>query len=92
MTEALRAVGGDDGSRKDGGDDRIVSPLYTTPEAAAYLRCSREWLEKQRVYPTTRTSSPAFSRVGRRVFYQKSELDAFIRRNTACSTSEYVRG
>jgi len=26
------------------------------------------------------------------VFYQKSELDAFIRRNTACSTSEYVRG
>ncbi|MEH3036173.1 MAG: helix-turn-helix domain-containing protein [Sphingomonas adhaesiva] len=92
MTEVLRTICGDDGSRHEVPEDQIASPLYTTPEAAAYLRCSREWLEKQRVYPTTRTSSPAFSRVGRKVFYQKSELDAFIRRNTASSTSEYVRG
>lgn len=90
MKQNTISVGVEDLPTADDASEQIASPLLTTEETAAYLRMSREWLEKQRSYPRTRIPSPKFTRVGRRVFYRKSELDAFIERNTAASTGEYV--
>lgn len=63
--------------------------LLTTAEAARYLRVSVQWLEKTRVYGLKRGTPPPFIRLGRFIKYRLSDLDAYIERNKARSTSEY---
>lgn len=59
-------------------------PLYSTPEAAPYLGMSESWLTKANVYGT----GPKFVKIGRKVLYRKSDLDAFIAARVRNSTSE----
>lgn len=49
--------------------------LFTTMEAAAYLRLSHCTLERYRVTG----KGPTFLKLGRKVFYQRAELDTWIR-------------
>ena len=51
----------------------------TLSEAATYLRVSPAFLNKDRVYK--RHGIP-FSRIGSRIRYKKSELDAYLLRST----------
>ncbi len=55
-------------------DDRL-----TRPQAAKYLGVSIGTLE---VWACTGRYDLPFVKVGRRVFYQRTELDAFINRRT----------
>lgn len=64
--------------------------LLTTVEAARYLRVSVQWLEKMRVYGLKNGTPPPHVRLGRFVKYRLSDLDAYIERNLARSTSEYA--
>ena len=49
------------------------APLMSTAEAAAYLRVSKSYLDKRRVYG----GGPKFLRFGKRILYRKSDLDAW---------------
>ena len=52
-----------------------ISPEYlNTPEAAAYLRCSKQLLEIAR----HRREGPPYHKLGRAVRYRKSALDAWM--------------
>ena len=67
---------------RDETDERFL----TTPEAAAYLRVSKSYLDKLRVYG----GGPKFLRFGKRkVLYRKSDLDAWAAQHRFGSTSEY---
>jgi excisionase family DNA binding protein len=60
--------------------------LLTPPEAATYLRVSKSYLDKLRVYG----GGPKFLRPGKRkILYRKSELDVWAADRTFTSTSEY---
>lgn len=60
--------------------------LLTPREAAAYLRVSKSYLDKLRVYG----GGPTFLRPGKRkILYRKSELDDWAADRTFTSTSEY---
>ncbi len=60
--------------------------LLTPGEAAAYLRVSKSYLDKLRVYG----GGPKFVRPGKRkILYRKSDLDAWAAERTFTSTSEY---
>jgi len=66
--------------------DETDERLLTTPEAAAYLRGSKSYLDKLRVYG----GGPKFLRFGKRkVLYRKSDLDAWAGQHRFGSTSEY---
>ena len=52
-----------------------VREIMTTGDAAAYLRCSEVFLNTDRV--TQRRGIPFF-RLGRRIRYRKSDLDAYM--------------
>lgn len=55
-----------------------VSPEYlNTPEAAAYLRCSKQLLEIAR----HRREGPPYYKLGRAVRYRKSALDDWMKRS-----------
>ena len=56
-----------------------LDPLLTQQEAAAYLKCQPSTLQVWRC--TGRVALP-FVKVGRRVRYRKSALDAFLAANT----------
>lgn len=63
-----------------------TSPYLTTPEAAAYLRVSKSYLDKGRVYG----NGPRFVRIGeRKVVYHIAVLDAWAAERQYASTSEY---
>lgn len=63
-----------------------TSPYLTTPEAAAYLRVSKSYLDKGRVYG----NGPRFVRLGeRKVVYRIADLDAWAEKRQYGSTSEY---
>lgn len=47
----------------------------TVAEAAAYLKCSRNFLDKDRL---TKLHGIRFSRLGRHVRYDREDLDAFL--------------
>jgi hypothetical protein len=69
---------------RDGTDECLLTP----PEAAAYLRSSKSYLDKLRVYG----GGPEFVRLGRRkILYRKSSLDNWTRQQRFVSTSEYQR-
>lgn len=62
----------------------IESPYLTTQEAAAYLRCSRSYLEKLRVSG----KGPAFRKHGASAYYTVADLDEWSAKQRAHSTSE----
>ncbi|MEW9804987.1 helix-turn-helix transcriptional regulator [Mesorhizobium sp. ZMM04-5] len=63
-----------------------ASPYLTVPQAAAYLRVSKNYLDKLRVSGT----GPSFVRLGRRkVLYRKADLDQWINERIFGSTSQY---
>jgi excisionase family DNA binding protein len=68
---------------------RSGRPLLNTVEAAAYLGLSKNTLEKMRIYGRRGDNAPRFIRMGTSIRYDPDELDAYIRRNSAISTSEY---
>ncbi len=60
--------------------------LLTPKEAALYLRVSKSYLDKLRVYG----GGPRFLRLGKRkVLYRKSTLDTWLANQSFDSTSEY---
>jgi predicted DNA-binding transcriptional regulator AlpA len=65
-------------------DDHDLDTLLTSREAAALLRLSERTLERHRLSG----SGPKFVRLGRRVFYRRDALGAWIAECTCRSTSE----
>jgi excisionase family DNA binding protein len=60
--------------------------LLTPNEAAAYLRVSKSYLDKLRVYG----GGPRFVRPGKRkILYRKSDLDEWLVSRSFQSTGEY---
>jgi len=60
--------------------------LLTPKEAAPYLRASKSYLDKLRVYG----GGPKFLRFGKRkILYRKADLDAWAGQHRFGSTSEY---
>jgi hypothetical protein len=67
-------------------DDGTNDQLLTPAEAAAYLRVSKSYLDKLRVYG----GGPKFVRPGKRkIIYRKPHLDVWAAERTFTSTSEY---
>lgn len=67
-------------------DSSARSPYLTTLEAAAFLRVSKSYLDKARVYG----NGPRFVRLGeRKVVYHAADLDAWVAERQYASTSEY---
>ena len=62
-----------------------IDRLVTTHQAADILHLSTSTLAKWRVYG----GGPAFSKLGRRVFYRQTVLDSFIAAKTYPHTSAY---
>lgn len=61
--------------------------FLTPKEAAAYLRVSKSYLDKLRVYG----GGPKFLRFGKRkILYRKSDLDFWAAQHRFGSTSEYA--
>ena len=73
-------------SQADRSDDETSDQLLTPAEAAAYLRSSKSYLNKLRVYG----GGPRFLRLGKRkILYRKPDLDVWAARRSFGSTSEY---
>lgn len=64
-----------------GSDD----PLYDTPDAAEYCRSGQSTFEKLRLTG----GGPVFIKLGRKVVYRRSDLDAWLNSRRRRSTSEY---
>ena len=63
-----------------------LSTKYTnTRAAAAYLNCSKSYLEKTRLTG----GGPRFIKIGKAVRYRLADLDAFAEARSHASTSEY---
>jgi excisionase family DNA binding protein len=60
---------------------------YTPDEAADYLRSSTSTLAKLRLHG----GGPVFTRIGRVIRYRRSDLDSWMSRKLARSTSELQR-
>ena len=60
--------------------------LLTPREAAAYIRVSKSYLDKLRVYG----GGPMFLRFGRKILYRKFELNRWAEQRCFGSTSEYA--
>ena len=58
--------------------------LLTTEEAATYLRLSPRTLERYRVTG----EGPRYLKIGRLVFYRRSELEHWLKDKTRRSTSD----
>jgi predicted DNA-binding transcriptional regulator AlpA len=61
--------------------------MIDTVAAAAYVGLAKNTLDKLRVYG----DGPRFCKYGRAVRYSIEELDAWIEKNSAASTSEHWR-
>lgn len=55
----------------------VKNENMTPKEAAEYLRCSTEWLQKLR----QRGEGPAYAKLGHKVVYRKVDLEAFVAAN-----------
>jgi predicted DNA-binding transcriptional regulator AlpA len=64
---------------------RMSSKLFSTQEAAQYLNIARQTLAAWRVTG----KGPSFLKIGRKVSYEVSSLDAFLTSHSFRSTSEY---
>ncbi len=64
-----------------------IQPEYLdTRCAAAYLSCSKSFLDQSRV----RGDGPKFRKLGHSVRYKRDDLDAWMDENGCQSTSEYM--
>ena len=71
--------------QKQAARDRVQGlHVFSTQEAAAFLGCSRQYLEGLRVYG----GGPVFAKIGRLCRYKRESLIAFLDRHTVASTSE----
>lgn len=61
--------------------------ILTTAEAAALLKCSKQYLEGARL----RGDGPRFSKIGRMVRYRRSSLLEWLAKREVSSTSEADR-
>ena len=67
-------------------DIRVADAFLTPAEAAGYLKCSKSFLDKARVYG----GGPNFIRLGaRKITYRRSALDAWADARSYASTSQY---
>lgn len=65
----------------------VIPPRYLrTPEAARFLGLSGRTLEKHRTYGT----GPKYSKLGGRVVYAVSDLQAWVDRGAKASTSDHT--
>lgn len=64
-------------------------PLLTTRQAAEYCGLAKNTLEKMRLYGRKDDNTPRFVKLGSAVRYHPDDLDAWIGRNRAITTSEY---
>lgn len=62
--------------------------FLTPKQAADYLRVSKSYLDKLRVYG----GGPRFLRFGRKILYRQSELNFWAEQRSFDSTSEYEVG
>jgi excisionase family DNA binding protein len=60
--------------------------FFSPKQAAGYLRVSKSYLDKLRVYG----GGPRFLRFGRKILYRKSELNVWAEQRSFSSTSEYT--
>ena len=63
----------------------VGDPSYSVIEAARYLGISPSYLNKERCYGR----GPQFCKLGRRVVYKRSALDAWRDQHAYSSTSQY---
>lgn len=63
-------------------------PLVTTAEAAQRLGLAKNTLEKMRIFGRRDDNAPRFVKFGAAVRYDPDELDEWIERNSAHTTSE----
>jgi predicted DNA-binding transcriptional regulator AlpA len=73
----------------DHDDEAPRRRLMTTTEAATYCGLAKNTLEKMRLYGRKGDNSPRFIKLGTAVRYHPDDLDAWIDRNRAITTSEY---
>ena len=66
------------------GDVSVTSPLLDCQSAANYLGISASFLAKRRLTG----DGPQYAKIGRRVMYAKSALEAFLAARLRQSTSE----
>jgi len=71
-------------SRRWGNHVTRQNDLMTTQEAAGYVRLSPRTLERYRVTG----EGPKYLKLGRRVLYQRSELDIWLEKKVRRSTSD----
>jgi excisionase family DNA binding protein len=64
---------------------QVRDPLMVVKETAAYLRVSKSYLDKRRLTG----DGPAFVRVGRKILYRRSVVDAWLLQRQFASTSQY---
>jgi excisionase family DNA binding protein len=64
----------------------LRDPLMTVKETAVYLRVSKSFLDKARLTG----DGPGFIRVGRKILYRKSVVDAWLQQRQFASTSQYA--
>ena len=62
-----------------------TAEFLTPKQAAGYLRVSKSYLDKLRVYG----GGPNFLRFGRKILYRKSELNLWAAERSFSSTSQY---
>lgn len=67
-----------------GGDDD-AEDLLTVPEAAAFLRTSKSYLDKSRLTG----DGPPFFRIGRKIIYSRRLLKRWLKDRQYRSTAEY---
>ena len=60
-------------------------PLMTVKQTAAYLCVSKSFLDKARLTG----EGPGFIRIGRKILYRKSVVDAWLQQRQFASTSQY---
>jgi excisionase family DNA binding protein len=63
---------------------RATREVFTTEEAAEYLRCSAEQLEALR----TKGDGPRYAKLGRLVRYRRGALDEWLVSNERAHTAE----
>lgn len=62
--------------------------LLSTEEASHYLRVARQTMAVWRLTG----HGPEFKKLGRKVVYERTALDAFVNSRTHHSTAEYIPG
>ena len=76
---------GSDERRLTHGGDEDADDLLTVPEAAAFLRTSKSYLDKSRLTG----DGPPFFRIGRKIIYSRRLLQRWLNHRQYRSTADY---